>query len=204
MAYPPSMTTLIQSLQALPGVGPRSAARMALELLERDRPAAEALHSALGDALAKVAKCEQCRTLTEQNPCDICSDGGRDTKQLCVVSNDADRQGIELSGKYRGHYFVLHGALSPIDGLGPEELGLHELKARLTKSEQDTEVLLALDHQMESEATVNYLKDWLQGLPIKLSRVPFHSMKSGALDQVDSRTIGQALAAKEDLGFELD
>lgn len=203
MAYTPSTEKLIEALQALPGVGIRSAQRMALQLLERDPDAGQRLSQALADALKAVHRCPQCRTLTESERCDTCADTTRDQALLCVVASDADRSGIEMSAAYNGRYFVLHGVLSPIDGIGPDELGLDHL-IELVASGSVTEIMLALDERLESDATVHYLKEQLKNTDLTITRVPFQQMKSGALDKVDSRIIEQALGSKQTIGFEHD
>lgn len=203
MSYTPATEKLIRALQQLPGVGVRSAQRMALQLLERNPEAAQNLQQALLVAIEKVHKCPTCRTLTEHDECDTCSNTLREQNVLCVVANDADRAGIEMSGKFNGRYFVLHGVLSPIDGIGPEELGIFQLVERV-KQGQITEVILALDAQMEAEATVHYIGEHLKQTDVKISRVHFQQMKSGALDQTESHIIGNALAQKQEIGFEHD
>lgn len=203
MSFTPATESLIRALQALPGIGSRSAARMALHLLERDTEAGQHLQKALSLALERVHRCPSCRSLTELALCEICADDQRDSQQLCVVANDSDRAAIELSGKYTGQYFVLHGVLSPIDGVGPEELGVSDLLEKVT-SKTYQEVLIALDDQMEAEATAHYLSEKLKAVAMSCSRVTFHNMKSGALDKADSRSIGHALANKQEIGFEQD
>ena len=203
MSFTPATEKLIQALQMLPGVGVRSAQRMALQLLERDPASALKLSESLQQAIERVKKCPCCRTLTETELCDICDDGSRDRGSLCVVANDADKSGIEMSGKFSGRYFVLHGVLSPIDGIGPEELGVFDL-LDLVKKEAIGEVILALDEQMESEATVHYLTEHLKTLSTRVSRVQFHNMKNGSLDAVESHVIGNAFSSKKEIGFELD
>ncbi len=203
MAYTPATEKLIETLQYLPGVGTRSAARMALHLLERNTDAAQALSEALSAALEKVHKCPQCRSLTEDPLCSVCADPDRDASALCVVASDADKSGIEMAGTFKGRYFVLHGVLSPIDGVGPETLGLFELVEQIRGSDIK-QVILALDEEMESEATIHYLTEQLKSLPVEFSRVHFYQMKSGALDKTESRVIANAFASMESIGFEHD
>lgn len=203
MAFTIATENLIKALQTLPGVGIRSATRMALYLLERDPEAGQQLAQALSTALERVHKCPQCRSLTEQPICEICADTGRDQQTICVVANDADRAGIEMAAAYGGRYFVLHGSLSPIDGVGPEELGLFEL-ADWVSQNAVTELIIALDQQVEAEATVHYLAEQYKNHPVKLSRVRFDQMTSGALDQVDSSVVETALINKSPLAFEQD
>jgi len=203
MSYTPATEALILALQTLPGVGVRSAARMALQLLERDTNSAQKLSSALQNALEKVHKCPRCRSLTESELCNICNNPDRDIETLCVVANDSDKAGIEMSGHFFGRYFVLHGVLSPIDGIGPEQLGIGDLKT-LIITQNISEVILALDEQMESEATAHYIGEQLRSLDVTRSRIRFNQMKSGSLDKADSHIIANALADKKEIGFEHD
>lgn len=203
MSYTPATEKLIQALQLLPGVGTRSAQRMALELLERDPQAGHALVSSLTDALSRVKKCPECRTLTELEVCEICADSARDKKVICVVANDADKAGIEMSAHFQGRYFVLHGTLSPIDGVGPTELGLFDLADKV-KEQGIQEIVIALDEKLESEATVHYLTEQYKHSDVTLSRVPFLQLKSGKLDQVESRVLETALSNKKTIGLEHD
>ncbi|MDN3649794.1 recombination mediator RecR [Reinekea marina] len=205
MSYTPSTESLIKALQILPGIGVRSAQRLALHLLERAPDDAKSLNHALSDALSKVKKCPSCRTLTESPLCEICTDEARDSTVLCVVISDADKEGLELSGHFNGRYFVLHGVLSPIDGIGPEQLGIWQLVDKLTAADNSvTEVLLALDDQMESDATAYFINEQLKKLKIECARVRFSQFKSGTLDKADSRIIADAFANKQSLGFEHD
>ena len=203
MSYTPATDTLIHALQALPGVGSRSAQRMALHLLERDNNAAQALSQALQAALSRVHKCPACRSLTETDLCSVCADSARDQQVVCVVVSDADKAGLEMAQRFRGRYFVLHGVLSPIDGVGPEQLGLFDLLALV--QEQDVgEVISALDEQMESEATAHYISEQLRPLAVKRSRIRFAQMRSGSLDKVDSHVIANAITDKKEIGLEFD
>ena len=152
MKLSPSIEALIDGLRHLPGVGPKSAQRMTLHLLERDREGAQAIADAITDALAKVKNCKQCRNFTELDVCEICVDPKRDPATLCVVEAPVDVMAIEQSGSYRGHYYVLMGHLSPIDGIGPEQLGLDALCERFGTGEIK-EVILATNPTVEGEAT---------------------------------------------------
>lgn len=205
MSFTPSTENLIKALQIMPGIGVRSAQRLALHLLERAPSDAHNLSQALTNALAKVKKCPSCRTLTETEQCELCTDSTRDASVLCVVISDADKEGLELSGHFKGQYFVLHGVLSPIDGIGPEQLGIWQLVERLTKEDSPIkEVLLALDDQMESDATAYFISEQLKKSNIECARVRFSHFKSGTLDKADSRVIADAFANKQKLGFEHD
>ena len=203
MSYTPATDTLIHALQALPGVGSRSAQRMALHLLERDNNAAQALSQALQAALSRVHKCPACRSLTETDLCSVCADSARDQQVVCVVVSDADKAGLEMAQRFRGRYFVLHGVLSPIDGVGPEQLGLFDLLA-LVQEQGVGEVILALDEQMESEATAHYISEQLRPLAVKRSRIRFAQMRSGSLDKDDSHVIANAITDKKEIGLEFD
>lgn len=203
MSYTPATEQLIQALQSLPGVGTRSAQRMALHLLERDPQAGDTLAASLKEAIDRVHKCPKCRSLTEADVCEICSDDSRDAKTLCLVASDADKAGIEMAAQFQGRYFVLHGTLSPIDGVGPNELGLLDL-AEKVKQDGIQELIIALDDQLESEATVHYITEQYKNSDVTLSRVHFHQLKSGKLDQVESRVIENALSNKQTIGFEHD
>jgi recombination protein RecR len=205
MSFTPSTENLIKALQLMPGIGLRSAQRLALHLLERAPEEARNLSVALETALAAVKKCPTCRTLTESDQCDICASPEREEATICVVISDADKEGLELSGHFKGRYFVLHGALSPIDGIGPEQLGIWQLIDLISAQDSKvTEVLLALDDQMESDATAYFISEQLKKGSIACSRVRFAQFKSGSLDKADSRVIADALANKQTIGFEHD
>ena len=156
MKLSPSIEALIEGLRHLPGVGPKSAQRMTLHLLERDREGAQEIADAIGDALAKVKNCSRCRNFTELDVCEICSDVKRDPATLCVVEAPVDVMAIEQSASFRGHYYVLMGHLSPIDGIGPEQLGLDALCERFDAGEIK-EVILATNPTVEGEATAYYI-----------------------------------------------
>ena len=149
---------LVQALQVLPGVGPKSAQRMALTLLQRNRSGGTALGNVLLQAMESVKRCAVCQNLTESDVCRVCSDTRRDT-MLCVVESPADVLAIEQAGGYRGFYFVLHGWLSPIDGIGPEQLGLDRLKSRIAETAPQ-EIILATNPTVEGEATAHYIFRW--------------------------------------------
>lgn len=203
MAYTPLTEKLIDALQVLPGVGSRSAQRMALQLLERDREGASSLRDALSSALAGVRQCQRCRALSEQDLCALCADEERDHGMICVVETPQDREAIELSGGYRGDYFILQGHLSPIDGIGPEELGIPLLLTRL-QAEPVREVVLATNATMEGEATAHYLVEQLDPLEITVSRIAQGVPGGGELGRVDSGTLSHAIADRRQVGFEHD
>ena len=149
---------MIDALRCMPGVGQKSAQRIAFHLLERDRGGAEQMSQALAEAVAGIGHCKQCRMLTEHELCNICSASGRDASMLCVVESPADVMAVEDATGYRGHYFVLMGHLSPLDGIGPDELGIGALEARLGSGEI-SEMIIATNPTVEGDATAHYLAD---------------------------------------------
>lgn len=195
MKYTASLARLIDTLRCLPGVGPKSAQRMAFHLLERDRDGGRALALALSEALARVGHCKRCRMLTEGDLCSICASGQRDTAQLCVVESPADVVAIEQSGGFRGRYFVLMGHLSPLDGIGPAELGLEEFE-RLLAAGEVREVILATNPTVEGEATAHYLGELALRLGLKASRIAHGVPVGGELEYVDGGTLAHALAGR--------
>lgn len=195
MKYTPTLSLLIESLRCLPGVGPKSAQRMAFHLLERDREGGRALGHALQEALAHVGHCKRCRMLTESELCAICASAQRDTAQLCVVESPADVVAIEQSGGFRGRYFVLMGHLSPLDGIGPAELGLDEFERILGENEV-REVILATNPTVEGEATAHYLGELALRLGLRASRIAHGVPVGGELEYVDGGTLAQALKGR--------
>jgi recombination protein RecR len=195
MKYSASLARLIDTLRCLPGVGPKSAQRMAFHLLERDRDGGHALSQALSEALARVGHCRRCRMLTEGELCGICASSQREAAQLCVVESPADVVAIEQSGGYRGCYFVLMGHLSPLDGVGPAELGLDEFE-RLLKEGEVREVILATNPTVEGEATAHYLGELALKLGLKVSRIAHGVPVGGELEYVDGGTLAHALAGR--------
>jgi recombination protein RecR len=195
MKLTPSLQQLVNGLRQLPGVGPKSAVRMALYLLERNRPGAGRLADALRDALEKVGHCERCRMLTEQAVCDICCSPSRDSSLLCVVESPSDVHAIEQAGVFRGFYFVLSGRLSPIDGVGPEQLGLDLLERRLAEGEV-RELILACSATVEGEATAHYLSGIAGSLGVMASRIAQGVPIGGEIEQVDSHTLSLALSGR--------
>jgi recombination protein RecR len=193
--YTPTLALLIDSLRCLPGVGPKSAQRMAFHLLERDRQGGRALSRALADAVENVGHCKRCRMLTESELCPVCASGQRDLAQLCVVESPADVVAIEQSGGFRGRYFVLMGHLSPLDGVGPAELGLDEFEALLEEGEI-REVILATNPTAEGEATAHYLGELALRRGIKASRIAHGVPVGGELEYVDGGTLAHALAGR--------
>ena len=195
MKFSPSLQNLIEALRCLPGVGPKSAQRMTLHLLERDRDGAQALGTALYEAVERVGHCTLCRNFTELEICEICSDPRRDATTVCVVETPADVLAVEQSGSFRGLYFVLMGHLSPIDGIGPAEIGLDNFYQRVV-DEGIQEVILATNPTVEGEATAYYLSDMLQPVGIRLSRIAHGVPLGGELEYVDGSTLAHALSGR--------
>jgi recombination protein RecR len=195
MKYTPTLARLIDALRCLPGVGPKSAQRMAFYLLERDRDGGRVLSQALAEALLQVGHCKRCRMLTESELCSICASTQRDPAQLCVVESPADVVAIEQSGGFRGRYFVLMGHLSPLDGVGPAELGLDEFE-QLLQAGEVREVILATNPTAEGEATAHYLGELALRLGLKASRIAHGVPVGGELEYVDGGTLAHALAGR--------
>jgi recombination protein RecR len=195
MKFSPALNNLIDALRCLPGVGPKSAQRMSLHLLERDREGAAALADALRQAVDRIGHCNRCRNFTELEVCEICSDHKRDTSTVCVVETPADVLAVEQSGSYRGLYFVLMGHLSPIDGIGPAEIGLDRFQQRVL-GEGITEVILATNPTVEGEATAYYVTDMLQGQPVSVSRIAHGVPLGGELEYVDGSTLAHAFSGR--------
>lgn len=189
------ISQLSEAFRCLPGVGPKTAQRMVLHLLERDRDGGKKLAARLSEAMDSVGQCESCRNLTELSLCDICSSKSRDESLLCVVETPADVMAIEQSGSYRGYYFVLMGNLSPIDGIGPEELGIEQLLGRCHQGVK--EVIIALGSTVEGEATAHYITEAAKPLGIELSRIARGIPLGGELEFVDSGTLSHALEGRK-------
>lgn len=188
----PALDALVEALRALPGIGPKSAARMAFHLLQHDREAAEVLQRSLQHALQVIRRCELCNTYTEAQVCATCSDPRRDRRQLCVVETPADQAAVEQSMSYRGLYFVLMGRLSPLDGLGPKDIGLDRLVQRL-RADPVEELILATNFTNEGEATAHVIAETLRPLDLRITRLA-RGVPSGAeLEYVDLGTIARAL-----------
>lgn len=194
----PLIEQLIKALTCLPGVGPKSAQRMAIHLLERDRSGGLRLSEAITKALETVGHCQKCRNFSEDPVCQTCSNPQRDQGLLCVVENPADMLAIEQAGMYRGLYFVLMGHLSPIDGLGPEEIGIPLLAQRLDEEALE-EVILATGTTVEGEATAHFIHELASARGVKASRIAHGVPVGGELEFVDSNTIGLALNGRRTL-----
>ena len=183
---------LVEALRVLPGVGPRSAQRMAYYLLQRDRNGAEQLARALTDALSRVRHCALCNNYTEDEICALCRSPRRDRTQLCVVETPADLAMVEQTSAYSGMYFVLMGRLSPLDGVGPRDIGLEKLLARASAGEV-AEVVLATNFTNEGEATAHYIAELLRSRNVRVSRIARGVPLGGELEYVDAGTLSQAL-----------
>ena len=193
------LAQLIDALRCLPGVGPKSAQRMAFHLLEREREGGDRLAGALVDAMQKVQNCERCRMFTEQALCPICRSKNRDQSILCVVETPADVVAVEQSASYSGIYFVLMGHLSPLDDIGPEELGLDLLEKRFAE-QTIKEVILATNPTVEGEATAHYIAELASKSHISASRIAHGVPIGGELEYVDGRTLSHALAGRKKIG----
>jgi recombination protein RecR len=198
MKHSPHLAQLIEALRTLPGVGPKTAQRMAFHLLQEGRPGARALAGALDEALEAVVRCRRCRMLTESELCSICAAPQRETSLLCAVESPADVVAIESSGSYRGRYFVLMGHLSPLDGIGPEQLGLRELEAILDEGAV-RELILATNSTVEGEVTAHYLSELASRRTIRASRIAYGVPVGGELEYVDGGTLAHALAGRQAL-----
>ncbi|QYK06575.1 recombination mediator RecR [Shewanella zhangzhouensis] len=189
MKFSPLVDELIQSLRCLPGVGPKSAQRMAFALLESDRKAGIRLADTLSRAMSEVGHCQKCRTFTEQPLCPICSSSRRgEADTLCVVETPADVLAIESGGHFQGRYFVLQGHLSPLDGIGPEELGLSLLEGQLVGG-GISELILATNPTVEGDATAHYIADIARRAGVAVSRIAHGVPVGGELEYVDSTTL---------------
>jgi recombination protein RecR len=197
--YSPALARLVDALRRLPGVGPKSAQRMAFHLLERDRDAALELGRALEQAVVQVGQCRRCRMLTDGELCPICANPGRDASLVCVVESPADVVAVEQSGSFRGRYFVLLGHLSPLDGIGPDELGVAQLEAVLDEGEV-RELILATNPTVEGDATAHFLGQLAARRGVRASRIAHGVPVGGELEYVDGGTLAHALAGRQLLG----
>jgi recombination protein RecR len=192
MKNPPALEHLVESLRCLPGVGPKSALRMAYHLLQRDRAGATTLAEALQAALESIGHCQLCNNFSEEPVCSLCATGKRDPSVLCVVEMPTDLLMLEQTHAYQGMYFVLMGRLSPLDGIGPREIHLD----RLLQRAQDglvQEVILATNYTVEGEATAHYVSELLKSRGIKVSRIARGLPMGGEIEHVDSGTLAQAM-----------
>ena len=197
MKAPSSLEELIAALRCLPGVGPKSAQRMAYHLLQRDRAGASRLAAAVAQALAKIRHCDQCNNYSEQAVCELCSSTRRDRALLCVVESPADLLMMEQAQCYQGLYFILMGALSPLDGIGPKEIHVDRLLRRATE-DGVREVILATNFTMEGEATAHYVGEALRARGLKVTRIARGLPVGGEIEHVDSGTLAQAVLERRE------
>jgi recombination protein RecR len=195
----PLLEQLIEALRCLPGVGQKSAHRMAYHLLERNREGAGRLAKVMAEAIERVGHCRQCRDFSEQPVCAICASAAREHSQLCVVETPADRLVIEQATGYRGLYFILQGRLSPLDGVGPKELGLDLLATRLAQSEI-RELIIATNPTVEGEATAHYLAQLARQFDVLPSRLAHGVPLGGELEYVDRGTLAHAFGSRHEAG----
>jgi len=196
MKNPEALEQLVAALRVLPGVGPKSALRMAYHLLQRDRPGASTLAAALGSALERVGHCSLCNNFSEQPVCELCSTGKRNPALLCVVEMPTDLLMLEQTHTYQGMYFVLMGRLSPLDGIGPREIHLDRLLKR-AQDGQVEEVILATNYTVEGEATAHYISELLKARNIRVSRIARGLPMGGEIEHVDSGTLAQAMMERK-------
>lgn len=198
MSAEPLLDRLIAALRCLPGVGQKSAQRMAYHLLERDRDGGRHLADALAEAMARVGNCQRCRDFSEAPLCPLCASGSRDGQILCAVETAADRLAIEQATGYRGLYFVLQGRLSPLDGIGPRELGLGLLAERLAAGEV-RELIIATNPTVEGEATAHYLAQMARQHGVKPSRLAHGLPLGGELEYTDRGTLAHAFGSRQEV-----
>ena len=198
MPASPLIRRLMEALRCLPGVGNKTAQRMAYHLLERDREGGRRLAQALLKAMDEVGKCRDCRTLCESDRCPLCGSATRDTSLLCVVETPADIDAIEQATDFRGRYFVLMGHLSPLDGIGPQQLGLDQLSERFAGGELK-EVILATNPTIEGEATAQYISELAREQGIRTTRIAHGVPVGGELEYIDSGTLSHAFSGRRDL-----
>lgn len=198
MSDTPLINALIEALRCLPGVGPKSARRMTYHLLERDKSGALGLAHALGQAVERVGHCRRCRTLSEDELCPLCANERRDQGLLCIVEHPADAQALEQSTEYRGLYFVLMGHLSPLDGIGPDEIGLDLLAKRLEQGEVN-EIILATNPTVEGEATAHYIGEMAQQCGVRTTRIAHGVPLGGELEYIDGGTLLHAFNGRREV-----
>ena len=198
MNYSPALAHLLAAFRRLPGVGPKTAQRMAFHLLERDRDGALDLSRALAGALESIGHCKRCRMLTDGELCPICSNNQRDTSLICVVESPADVVAVEQSGGFRGRYFVLMGHLSPLDGVGPAELGIDALELLLGE-DGVKELIVATNPTVEGDATAHFLGELATRRGVRASRIAHGVPVGGELEYVDGGTLAHALAGRRSI-----
>ena len=198
MPASPLIHHLMEALRCLPGVGSKTAQRMAYHLLERDREGGRQLARVLLKAMDEVGNCRDCHTLCEGDRCALCANATRDSRLLCIVETPADVDAIEQATDYRGRYFVLMGHLSPLDGIGPQQLGLDRLTERLASGELE-EVILATNPTVEGEATAHYISELAREQAIPATRIAHGVPVGGELEYIDSGTLSHAFAGRREL-----
>jgi recombination protein RecR len=198
MQFEPILQQLMQALRCLPGVGQKSAQRMAFHLLERDREGAFQLAQSLADAVDKIGHCQTCQTLSSSEVCVVCSDQRREQQLLCIVETPSDVMAIEDATSFKGLYFVLNGRLSPLDGLGPAEIGLDKLTARLQRGEVK-EIILATNPTVEGEATAHYISEMAKKHQVKATRIAHGVPFGGELEYIDSSTLSHAFSGRSEV-----
>lgn len=189
---------LIQNLCCLPGVGPKSAQRMAFYLLQKDRVGAKQLANTLHRAIDEIGYCQQCRTLTDEDVCDICSQASRDKSVICVVESPADVWVVDQATVFNGLYFVLHGRLSPLDGVGPDEIGMELLQQRFMQGEVK-EIILATNSTVEGEATACFIAEVAKKYDVQASRIAHGVPMGGELEFIDSSTLSHAFSGRREM-----
>jgi recombination protein RecR len=192
------LSDLVDSLKCLPGVGPKSALRLAYHLLQRDRLGANQLSNTISKALEKLNACDLCNNFTESKTCTLCESTSRDDALLCIVEMPTDLLMMEQTHSFKGHYYVLMGRLSPLDGIGPKELNLSKLIDRIKKS-NFKEIIIATNFTNEGNATAQYIKDILQNTNFKVTRIARGLPMGGELEYVDSGTLAQALEDRKNI-----
>jgi recombination protein RecR len=195
---PGSFQALTDALRRLPGVGPKSAQRMAYHLVQRDRPGAQQLAAALSGALERLKQCERCNTLSEQTLCELCASPRRDASVLCVVESPSDLLMMEQTQSYSGLYFILMGRLSPLDGIGPKDIHLDKLMERAADPAVK-EVILATNFTVEGEATAHYIGELLRARGLKVTRIARGMPMGGELEHVDTGTLAQAVFERREV-----
>ncbi len=197
--FPDSINKLVGELMKLPGIGPKSAQRLAFHLLHQPREEIVELAKALVYAKDKTRYCVRCFNITDKETCNICSDGLRDSSQICIVQDPRDVSALEKTHEFRGYYHVLHGAISPMDGIGPEQLRIRELLGRVQQNDRLEEVILATNPNVEGEATALYIARLLKPLGLRVTRIAHGLPVGGDLEYVDEVTLSRALEGRREL-----
>ncbi len=199
MSFSPLLTELINALQLMPGIGQRSAQRITFSLLNKNRANAQKIVACLDAAVSRMRHCQYCRMLSEQPICAICQDARRDRSCLCVVETAIDVLTLEKGAIFRGRYFVLGGHLSPIDGIGPSDIGIDQLLQRVESEEQIKEIILATNSTVEGEATTHYLTNQLKLHNVRISRIAYGVPLGGELEYMDDGTLLHAFESRQEM-----